>query len=150
MIFRTMLLCYDGTQEGRTALKQGAELAAACGAYVHLLAVVRPNATATVAEALSGEPPFSEQRQYIEETLNEGIAKLIKRGIKTEGRIAVGEPIEEIARAAQTLQVDLIVLGHRSRSTFARWWHGSVGGSLLDLSTCSILVCIENPTTEGP
>ena len=65
--------------------------------------------------------------------------------------MALGEPIDEIARAAKTLQVDLIVLGHRTQSAFARWWRGSVGVTLLDLSACSILVCIENPPPEtGP
>ena len=150
MIFRTMLLCYDGTREGRTALKQGAELAAVCGAYVHLLAIVRTSATAVVGEALSNDPPFSEQTRHIEEILHEGVTKLTELGVKAKGHIAIGEPIDEITQAAKTLQVDLIVLGHRTRSTFARWWHGSVGVTLLDLSTCSLLVCIESPPPEGP
>jgi len=148
MIFRTILLCYDGTREGRTALSQGAELASACGAYVHLLAVVRTSATAVVGESMSNEPPFSEQERHIEEILNEGVAKLALRGVKATGHVAFGEPIHEITRMARELQVDLVVLGHRARSTFAQWWRGSVGVSLIDLSTCSILVCIENPSLE--
>ncbi len=151
MVFRTMLLCYDGTREGRTALKQGAELAAACGAFVHLLAVVRTSATVIVGESLSSDAPFAQQTRYIEEILNEGVAKLTERGVKAQGHVALGEPIDEIARAAKSFRVDLIVLGHRTQSAFARWWHGSVGVTLLDLSSCSILVCIENPVTEtGP
>ena len=151
MVFRTMLLCYDGTREGRTALTQGAELAAACGAFVHLLAVVRTSATAIVGESLSTDAPFAQQTRHIEEILAEGVAKLTERGVKAQGHLALGEPTDEIARAAKALQVDLVVLGHRTQSGFARWWRGSVGVTLLDLSTCSILVCIENPTPEpGP
>ncbi len=151
MVFRTMLLCYDGTREGRTALNQGAELAAACGAFVHLLAVVRTSATVIVGESLSSDAPFAQQTRHIEEILNEGVAKLTERGVKARGHVALGEPTDEIARAAKSLHVDLIVLGHRTQSAFARWWHGSVGVTLLDLSPCSILISIENPIPEtGP
>ena len=42
---------------------------------------------------------------------------------------------------ASELGVDLIVLGHRQRLSFAaRWWKGSVGASLLDYAPCSILI----------
>lgn len=148
MVFRTMLLCYDGTRAGRTALTQGAELAAACGAYVHLLAVLRTSAASVVGESMSTEAPFSAQRRHVEDILQEGVARLIERGVKAEGHIALGEPTDEIARAARDLQADLIVLGHKTRSSFARWWHGSVGVTLLDLSACSILVSIENPNQD--
>ncbi len=150
MVFRTMLLCYDGTRAGRTALAQGAELAAACGAQVHLLAVVRTSAASVVGESMSTEAPFFEQKRHIEDILQEGVAKLTERGVKAEGRIALGEPTEEIARAARDLHVDLIVLGHKTRSSFARWWHASVGVTLLDLSPCSILVCLENLNQDNP
>ncbi len=151
MVFRKMLLCYDGTRESRTALAQGAELASACGAFVHLLAVVRTTAAAVVGESLSTDAPFVEQTRHIEEILNEGVAKLIGRGVKAQGHVALGEPIDEIVRAAKTLDVDLVVLGHHTQSAFARWWRGSVGVTLLDQVTCSILVCIENPPSEpGP
>jgi len=149
-MFRNMLLCYDGTREGRTALKQGAELASACGAYVHLLAIVRTNATTVVGESMSSEAPFLGQEQHTEEILNEGVARLTASGVKATGHIAMGEPIDEIVRMAKDLEVDLVVLGHRTRSTFARWWRGSVGVTLLDLSACSILVCIENQGQDAP
>jgi nucleotide-binding universal stress UspA family protein len=56
----------------------------------------------------------------------------------------VGEPVEEICRVATELGVDLIVLGHRQRLSFAaRWWKGSVGASLLDYAPCSILIARE-------
>lgn len=149
MGFHTMLLCYDGTRAGRTALAQGAELAALCGATVHLLAVMRASPASVVGESMSFDPPFFEQKRQVEEILHEGVSRLTERGVKAHGHIAVGEPIDEIARAARDWQVDLIVLGHKTRSSLARWWRASVGVTLLDLAHCSILVCIEHPNQDG-
>ena len=144
-MFSKMLLCYDGSREGRAALKQGAELAAVFHAEVHLLAVIRTSAASVIGESMSTDAPFHDQHHHIETILNEGVERLRARGIIAHGHVAIGEPVEEIAAVAHTLGVNLIVLGHRTRSAFARWWSGSVGVSLLDTATCSILVCLAAP-----
>ena len=40
-MYRNILLCYDGTIEGRNALKEGKELALVLRAHTHLLAILR-------------------------------------------------------------------------------------------------------------
>ncbi len=67
--YRKILLCYDGSREGRKALRQGANL-------------------------------------------------------------------------AESLQVDLVVVGHRCRNGLARWWMGADNTPLLDRVKCSILVAV--------
>jgi len=37
---------------------------------------------------------------------------------------------------------NLIVVGHREQSTFARWWSGSTGATLLGVAPCSVLIAI--------
>jgi nucleotide-binding universal stress UspA family protein len=148
-MFKTILLCYDGSREGHAVLDDGAELALRLNATTHLLAVIRPNAGAVVAEALVGEAPFAEVSRATEEILQEGIAQLAAKGLKVEGHIASGEPVEQIADAARRLGADLIVLGHRHRGPLERWWQNSVGSSLLDASPCSILVALaQDASTE--
>jgi nucleotide-binding universal stress UspA family protein len=57
----------------------------------------------------------------------------------------VGEPVEEICRLAKELDVDLIVVGHNQKTSFAaRWWKGSVGASILDYAPCSLLVALSH------
>jgi len=142
-MFKTILLCYDGSREGRAVLTDGAELARRFGAATHLLAVIRPNAGAIVAEAMLGEGAFAETGRAAEEILHEGTAKLASMGLKAQGHVVIGDPIGEIAAAARRLGADLIVLGHRPRGPLARWWQSSVGSSLLEEAPCSILVAIE-------
>jgi nucleotide-binding universal stress UspA family protein len=148
-MFNTILICYDSSREGQAVLEDGATLALRCQAATHLLAVIRPSAGAVVAEAIVGEPPFAEVTRAAEEILQEGIARLAAKGLKVEGHVVSGEPVEQISAAARRLGADLIVLGHRHRGPMQRWWQGSVGASLLDESPCSILVAIA-PTQGEP
>ena len=51
-MYRNILLCYDGTEEGRNALKEGAEVALSMNAHTHLLAILRSRGADLAAEAL--------------------------------------------------------------------------------------------------
>ena len=44
-MYKRILLAYDGSVEGRTALREGALLARQCGAKVFLLAVLADHGT---------------------------------------------------------------------------------------------------------
>jgi nucleotide-binding universal stress UspA family protein len=50
------------------------------------------------------------------------------------------EPNEAIGAFARETGADLVIIGHHHRTAFSRWWHGSVGHSLLDQLSCSLLV----------
>ena len=48
-------------------------------------------------------------------------------------------------RLANELPAELIVIGHKRRTSLAsRWWHNSVGASLLEQSPCSILIAVSD------
>ncbi|MBL8317791.1 MAG: universal stress protein, partial [Burkholderiaceae bacterium] len=49
-MYRTILLSYDGSREAREALRQGADLARATLAAVHLLAIIAPEQGEPLAE----------------------------------------------------------------------------------------------------
>lgn len=145
-MYHCMLLCYDGSMAGRVALREGADLATACGAEVHLLAVLRQGAETAAAEAMCSAELFSEEARVVREILDEGVSQLSAGGLQVQGHLAVGEPVARIVEAANAAGADLIIVGHRNRSRFARWWQGSVNSSLLESAPCSILVVVG----EGP
>jgi nucleotide-binding universal stress UspA family protein len=99
-----------------------------------------------LTEGFLPEELLEEEKKRTQEILDEGIKLLQEQGFNTTGHLTVGEPVEEICRVAAELGVDLIVLGHRQRLSFAaRWWKGSVGASLLDYAPCSILIARASP-----
>lgn len=143
MKYRKILLAYNGSQEGRRALFECADLAGFLQAETHLLAVASMPPSLFLTEGFVPEELLEEEKKRTQTVLDEGIRSLRDRGFNATGHLAVGEPVEEICRLAKSIGADLIVLGHNQNTSFAaRWWKGSVGASLLDYAPCSILVAM--------
>ncbi len=143
MKYSKILLAYNGSQEGKRALFEAADLASFLGADTHLLAVASMPPSLFLTEGFVPEELLEEEKKRTQSVLDEGIRSLRERGFSATGHLAVGEPVEEICRLAKSIGVNLIVLGHNQNTSFAaRWWKGSVGASLLDYAPCSILIAL--------
>ena len=139
MAYRTILLAYDGSSDGRHVLLEGADLAKGLGAKTHLLAVITGKTGAAMAQSLTAANPM-EQTQFFNSTIDDGVKFFKSRGIEVEGHVARGEPAEEIASLAKQITADLVVVGHRPHSALSRWWSTPTCVSLLDQLDCSVLV----------
>ena len=140
-MFNRILLAYNGSREGKSALLASAEIATFAKSEVHLLAVAGMPSSMFLTEGFLPEELLEEEKKRAQEVLNEGIGQLQKSGFKATGHLAVGEPVEEICRLAAEIKCDVIVVGHQQKASWAsRWWRGSVGKSLLDCSPCSIYI----------
>jgi nucleotide-binding universal stress UspA family protein len=138
-LYRKVLLAYDGSIEGRRALREGAKLAQFCGADVFLLAVVE---TFAGVATLEGGVMISmdEQTATYKTILAEGVERLKAMGFSPTARLGVGDAGKEIAGVAREIGANLVVVGHRSTGPLARWWFGSVGSYLIKHLQCSVLV----------
>lgn len=140
-MFKRVLIAYNGSAEGKHMLSPSTKgLAAFVGAEVHLLAVATMPTNMYVAEGFVPVELIDDEKVRAQKVLDEGMGALRARGFNVTGHLAVGDPVEEISRAAGELQCDLIVVGHTQRSKMSRWWQRSIGKSLLDTSPCAVLV----------
>jgi nucleotide-binding universal stress UspA family protein len=138
-MYKRILLAYDGSTEGRTALREGALLAKQCGAEVFLLSVLADSGMLLMSEvALAGASVHMEHS--FKEILDEGVARLTRLGFDPVAEMVRGQPAEEIGNFARKVGADLIVVGHRRQSAFDRWWSGPKGAYLMDYTDCSLLV----------
>jgi nucleotide-binding universal stress UspA family protein len=138
-MYRKVLLCYDGSQEGRRALRQGADVVVCMKSDAHLLAICRSLVSSSIPEAVTPQLCESEDSRA-QALLDEGVQWLRDRGVKAEGSLEYGSAVDCIAHTARAIGADLIVLGHKNRGRLARWWSASDEESLLERVTCSILV----------
>lgn len=143
VMYRDILLAYDGSRDSREALAQGARLAHICNARVLLLAVAPPERSVLPVEGMSLIVEY--ERRKILADLHEGLSVLQAQGLTCDIRLCVGNPAEQIVAVAHEIKADLIVVGHRNRSALARWWNGSIGASILDCAPCSLLIAVKTP-----
>jgi nucleotide-binding universal stress UspA family protein len=140
--YKKILLCYDGSREGRKALRDGACLALDLKAETHVLAVVDMRSSIAQSAGLLTDMACGRFEDAARDILREGVDWLTERGVPAVGHFAFGHPIDEISGLAESLNVDLVVVGHRCRSGLARWWMGAGNTPLLDRVKCSILVAV--------
>ena len=144
-MYKKVLLAYDGSIEGRRALREGAKLAQLCCADVFLLAVVE--LSPIMADDTGLTIPIEEQTanyevaEGVEQTvLAEGVERLKALGFSPTSRLETGDAGQKITEVAEEIGADLVVVGHRPQWPLARWWFGSVGSYLVKRLRCSVLV----------
>ena len=128
-MYGRVLLCYDGTREGRSALRQGADVVISMKSEAYLLAICKSLVTSAIPDGVTPELVRCEERHA--------------EALLAEGSLEFGNAVECIAEVAQRIGADLIVLGHKPRGRLARWWSESDEESLLERVTCSVLVAVE-------
>jgi nucleotide-binding universal stress UspA family protein len=143
-MYQHILLCYDGTAEGRRALRQGADVAMCMKSRVHLLAICRNLLSTAVPEGVTPELVQAEE-STASQLLDEGVQWLKDRGMHADGELVYGNPMVHIPAVAKRIGADLIVVGYRFRHRLARWWSEEEEATLLTRVSCSILVCMEQP-----
>lgn len=146
-MYKRVIVAYDGSREGRTALREGALLVRQWGAELFILAVVPDTPGMRVAEeAFVGAIAHQDDtyRGLLEEAVS-GLAHYLP----VNGRLVRGEPAQEIAAYAREVKADLVVVGHRKQNVLQRWWSGPNGAYLSDHLGCSLLIARADISIEA-
>ncbi len=138
-MYTTILLCYDGSREGRLALREGAKLAQITGAAVYLLAVVEKASGSMMALAADAEALRRQQADF-EAILEEGRQRLTAMGLGPVVRLEFGDPVATITRIAGEVGADLVIAGHHRDGFWSHWLRRSITGGLGDSLDCSLLL----------
>jgi len=142
-MFKRVLLCYDGTEAGRRALRRGAELAILLGAHVSVLSIVTDGVgNAAVLAGAAGQACIVDEPAQYRKLLSESVDWLKARGVSADGHLASGDYLDQIIAYSSRLNADLIVLGHYPRPTGGSWWSASKRTTLADRVKCCIFVAV--------
>jgi nucleotide-binding universal stress UspA family protein len=143
-MFKRVLLCYDGSEAGRRALKRGAELSILLGAQVHVLSIIPAGvANAAVIASATGHACLVDDSRGYRKLLDQSLEWLKARGVNAEGYLATGNTLDQIAAYAKRLAIDLIVLGHYPRPAGGLWWsNAQQRASLAERVACCIFVAV--------
>ena len=144
IVYKKILLAYNGSAAGQKALLDSGELAAWGKASLHLVAVMPLNLNSVVAEGIVySVQEEAMQRQAYQRILDEGLQVLAQHNYQATGELLSGDAITEICNCARRIQADLIVVGHKHKDGWVeRWWSGSISKSLIEEAPCSLLISI--------
>jgi nucleotide-binding universal stress UspA family protein len=146
IMYRKILVAYNGTPESRSALDELVRLMPEASAEIHLAGVVHYPSAYLLAGEYVPEVALADERDHMESDLKDAHALLAGKGFNITDHLLVGEPGDVLTKLVAELGIELLILGHpRSRSFALRWWRGSVDAVLIERVRCSILVASGTP-----
>jgi nucleotide-binding universal stress UspA family protein len=144
---RTILVPVDEQLEHLQALQTAAELAAGCGAALHLLMAVPTYGTLPGRNRQTGRLLPAATARALEisaegaaELLEQQRTRLARQGLEVRAELARGEPASCILRAAGRMQVDLVVMGTHGSAGLKAFWEGSVANRVSARSRVPLLL----------
>ena len=137
---KIVLAATDFSEASRTAVVMGRTIAAKTCAEFHLLHVIDANdIPERLIERVSGEQPFREEINRAAAGRLEAFVASLEGAGSIRSHLSWGIPSQEIARTADHLKVDLLVLGTIGRSGLKGVLLGNTAEKALDHCDCSIL-----------
>jgi nucleotide-binding universal stress UspA family protein len=142
-----ILLAIDGSKDAETATVFLEQLPLPPSTALRIMVVV------TFPTFALDVPPVREfKRSALEEAqhvVDDARASLASRSFGIETDVAVGDPKEEIVRAAEEWGADLVVLGARGLGKIKRFVLGSVSLAVARHARCPVLVVKGRPRKLG-
>ncbi|MGB5079821.1 MAG: universal stress protein [Burkholderiales bacterium] len=136
-MYTKILVGYDGSKPGKKAFETALELAVRHAAELIVLTVSR---SPEIGDDVETEAVIENSRHYHQSLLAELEPVVTAKGVKASFEVAVGHPAEQIIYHADRHGVDLIVVGNRGRSKFARLLLGSVSKQVAQYADRSVMV----------
>jgi nucleotide-binding universal stress UspA family protein len=145
---KRVLICTGGHAASNTVLERGLALASCCGAEATILHVVSSSPSMytglkaldeSLADILQRETPLAQH-------LREAAARAEEAGIQASLELRHGVVVEEILRAAELGNYDLIVIGApEPRRLLTRLALGRIGPQLLTSAQASVFIARTYP-----
>lgn len=136
-MYRRIVVGYDGSAASKKAFETACSLARRDEAELWVISVARPP---EIADDVETEAVIENSRRYHQRMLAELKGVVTRKRIKTHFEVAVGHPAEQIIYCADRHGADLIVVGDRGRSKFARLLLGSVSKQVAEHAGRPVLV----------
>ncbi len=143
-----VLLATDGSQQALKAARfLGALVDPAAVERITVIAVIRPLAAVPFANELEGEQPAGGAEAFALSFRREAQAAAERVAAELQGKVPrvdtvvrSGSPADEIIRAADEVEADLIVVGGRGKGAVGAILMGSVAHRVLHHALCPVLV----------
>lgn len=146
MEFKTVVVGYDGSSNGREALRVASD-ATGEGGTVHVVTAFHAPPRHEVAAMIAALPDeFKTSYDVLaipRDQLNEATTWLADRGIQNKGHFVEDDPASAILDTADQVDADLIVVGSRGLGRGTRFVRGSVSSRVASHARRTFIVVHE-------
>ncbi len=130
-MYKSILVPLDGSAAGRHALPLAAQIAARCGARVHLVMVHDPGQFISFVPGEIAVPMYDAddvmlRRRASERDIESTVKELVSQGVNAIGTVVDGSVVDSIIEYANRVSADLTIMTTHGRTGFVRLQLGSV------------------------
>lgn len=136
-MYRRILIAYDGSAAAHKALDTALATAVRDRAELFVVTVCHPP---DIGDDVETEAIIESSKRFHRSLLAQVRVELSKTDVAAQYELCVGHPAEQIISCADRHDVDLIVVGSRGRSKFARLLLGSVSKHIVQHADRQVLV----------
>lgn len=134
--YRRILVPVDGSALAKKAFEEASQIAKRNHGQLLLLTVIDLTSFRGTASASS-----LEITKELQKNAQELLAELEKNtDLPLETQISAGNPKQEIVKAAEDFDSDLIVMGATGLSKLGQWMLGSTTGYVVNHASCNVMV----------
>lgn len=143
MAYQKILVAIDDSEISANVIQQAAQLAQALNSQITLVQVMTLDPYLADAYLRMGQSNelIERVRSYVQENLTKAQKQFEELGQTVATQVVEGFSVhEEIIKAAQNLEVDLIIMGSHGRTGFKKFILGSVAQKVLGESHIPVLI----------
>lgn len=143
MAYQKILVAIDDSEISANVIQQAAQLAKALNSQITLVQVMTLDPYLADAYLRMGQSNelIERVRSYVQENLTKAQKQFEELGQTVATQVVEGFSVhEEIIKAAQNLEVDLIIMGSHGRTGFKKFILGSVAQKVLGESHIPVLI----------
>mgnify|MGYP006182645379 FL=1 len=143
MAYQKILVAIDDSEISDNVIQQAAQLAKALNSEITLVQVMTLDPYLADAYLRMGQSNelIERVRSYVQENLTKAQKQFEELGQTVATQVVEGFSVhEEIIKAAQNLEVDLIIMGSHGRTGFKKFILGSVAQKVLGESHIPVLI----------
>jgi nucleotide-binding universal stress UspA family protein len=145
---KTILIATDGSEPAQAAVETGLELASDEGAQAIFVHVTSMLDLGTDWDAGVDVPPERVPSPENDPVLGAALKLAAQNGVSSRAELLIGYPPRQIARLANDVEADVVVVGARPLGKVKRVLLGSASRELLSLTSRPVLIVSANRIRE--
>jgi nucleotide-binding universal stress UspA family protein len=136
----TILIATDGSDSAKAAVDTGLELASDEGARAIFVRVTSALGLGSDWDEGANVPPERVPRPEDDPVLAHALERAAERGVPATAELLIGYPPRQIARLANEIEADVVVVGARPLGRVKRVVLGSISRELLSWTSRPVLI----------